>query len=770
MIFAIVFAALRFLCAEPVWQEGREREMNEQLVFTSSFVWNGGERPSVLAAASNPFRIRLNGRFAGYGPARGPERHFRLDVWPLEPIFGTNVIEIECAGYNCNSYYFQCQPSFLQAEVVCDGRSLVKTSDSIGSDVFAARRVARVKKVNRFTFQRMFAEVYEVPNHQTEPVALARQPGVTLLPRRSPRPATDLAEDFHPEEGGRFDYDASSPMPTHPDYNLVASDEYNMLGFSLDELEYNTWDVLTRIRYGKCADVHMSETGGYVLMAGDYLRFDSPCNRTGLVGLTVDCREPGELLVMFDEKLKDGKIDPRRNENANAVIWKFSQPGTYAVESLELCTGKYFQPLVRSGSFVISAPRLRLFRNALSRKAKFESSDVALNKIFAAAEETFAQNAVDAFTDCPSRERAGWLCDSFFTARSERLLCGESAVERQFLENFSIPESFDKLPKGMLPMCYPADSFVGKFIPSWGMFFVLELDEYARLRDGDRDLIAKLRPKVEALIGYLWTFRNSDGLLEKLPKWVFVEWSKANDFVQDISYPNNMVWASTLEAAARLYGRTDLAREAVRVREAIRRQSWTGEWFCDNAIRQADGLLKLSGECTETCQYYAFFFGVATPDLHPGLYRRLLTEFGPDREKRGLYPKIYKANAFIGNFLRLDWLSREGLDRQILDEMRGYFLYMADHTGTLWELVSDSASCCHGFESHVAVFIARNVVGLRSIDTNRRRIVFKPPTDLPLKFTEMRLPVNEGELHFSWKKDGGRIDASHVVPFGWTVE
>ena len=64
-----------------------------------------------------------------------------------------------------------------------------------------------------------------------------------------------------------------------------------------------------------------------------------------------------------------------------------------------------------------------------------------LQKIAAAAVESYRQNAVDLFTDCPSRERAGWLCDSFFTGRVEKLLTGQSLIERSFLENFLHEES-----------------------------------------------------------------------------------------------------------------------------------------------------------------------------------------------------------------------------------------------------------------------------------------------------------------------------------------
>ena len=87
------------------------------------------------------------------------------------------------------------------------------------------------------------------------------------------------------------------------------------------------------------------------------------------------------------------------------------------------------------------------------------------------------------------------------------------------------------------------------------------------------------------------------------------------------------------------------------------------------------------------------------------LWKRLRDEFGPDRTKQGLYPQIYPANAFIGNYLRLDVLFREGCFDQLLSEIKGYFLYMAERTGTLWENVHDGASCNHGFASHVAVWL-----------------------------------------------------------------
>ena len=167
-------------------------------------------------------------------------------------------------------------------------------------------------------------------------------------------------------------------------------------------------------------------------------------------------------------------------------------------------------------------------------------------------------------------------------------------------------------------MCYPADHPGGVFIPNWCMWFVIELDEYLR-RSGDRATVDALRPRMEKLIAYLKAFRNKDGLLERLPSWVFLEWSEANNLVQDVNYPSNMTWAEVLDCMDRLYDMPELSAEAKAVRETVRSQSWTGEWFCDNAVRRPDGTLKLSGKCTETCRK---IFG----DIK-GTHRKRISEF-----------------------------------------------------------------------------------------------------------------------------------------------
>lgn len=159
------------------------------------------------------------------------------------------------------------------------------------------------------------------------------------------------------------------------------------------------------------------------------------------------------------------------------------------------------------------------------------------------------------------------------------------------------------------------------------------------------------------------------------------------------------------KALCELYGDESLGKEADELRKVIREKSRIDQFFCDNSVYGDDGIARLSGEITETCQYYAFFTGVASKEEDGELWNIIVNDFGPDRAKTGKWEKIHPSNAFIGNYLRCDLLRMAGLNEKLDEDIRGYFDYMAQTTGTLWEHVNTSASCNHGFASHVLVWL-----------------------------------------------------------------
>lgn len=700
-----------FVQAKPVWAQGRETEQNLTLSFRAQIESYLVNKAWVRLAASCNYRLRVNGQFVAHGPAVAAHDFYRVDCIDIEPylVFGENIVAIEVAGYNRYNFYLLNQPSFLQAEVELDGSIVAAT----GHNFQAYDLKQRHQDAPAFTFQRQYAEQY------------------TLTPQ--------------------FDHWATLPSWAGADTVPLAVQPPKQL-------------IARHVPY-PCYTLHQADT-----IAPGVWQFD--CNYSGFLGIELEVSEPTQLRLGFDELLSGTDANGRPVVNHQRICWGQVEytlaPGHYCLESYEPYTMKYVDVHLASGAARVQRVWLRDYCGSGAERATFHCSDSATNILFEAARETYRQNAVDVFMDCPSRERAGWLCDSYFTARASASFTGETRVERNFLENFLLPDTFRHIAPGMLPMCYPSDHPDGNFIPNWAMWFVLELEEYHQ-RSGDQALVQRAKPRVYALIDFFKQYLNADGLLERLPRWVFVEWSPANSFVQDVNYPSNMLYARMLQAAGQLYHDPSLCAQAQQVRQVVCHQSFDGDFFVDNALRLPDGTLQPTRNRTETCQYYAMALGTATPQSHPQLWQRMLTEFGPVRMHTNAWSDVHVSNAFIGNYLRMEVLSMAGRAQQILDENREYYVPQALRTGTLWEWMDGTTSCNHGFASHIGHTLLRDILGLRSIDPCKRHVVlqFAPTT---LATCQGSVPVGQETIALDWTQHEGNLSATLNLPPGWTWE
>lgn len=696
-----------FKSAEPVFESGRENEMNVHLGFSAELPSDREAR--LVIAGSTTFTVFINGKFVHYGPARAARNMFRVENVPIGHLLTEekNVLTVHLTTYNCNTYHYPMAPGFLQAEVIGRGDTvLAATKETGGVDCW--RLSGLLQKVPRYSFQRGFSESYVLTPEKAafdldpkcagyEKAVLKRQQDKIFLDRVIPLPDFDRVGDGTLISRGTVK--KGSPDRSYRCREHVPSSSF--FCYPMESCECIAMDdYLSLVRQDPAP---CRESGPWKLRADTYGILSFSAEQTGLISLDLTVESDCELYLAFDEILQDGKLNAIRNGTCNVIKYRLSR-GDYTLVTSEPYSLKYLELTAAGADICVrSAEIIRVGYPEV--RTELLTTDPSEQKIFRAAVESFRQNTFDVFMDCPGRERAGWLCDSFFTARVEYALTGNSTVEKVFLENFLDAESFPFLPEGMLPMCYPADHTDGNFIPNWAMWYVLELREYLS-RSQDRALIDRARPRVLSLIDYFEAYKNADGLLEKLDSWIFVEWSRANDLVRDVNYPTNALYAEMLDAASQLYGIKKYHEEADRIRAYIRSHAKIGMFYCDNSVRD-EGTLRLSGECTEVCQYYMFYFGVATPASDPELWDALRNDFGPDRAEKGLFPKIHQANSFIGNYLRLDYLLNQGFSEQVLSEIKGYFSCMAETTGTLWEHTSPSASCNHGFASHVAVWLLK---------------------------------------------------------------
>lgn len=697
------------LPGQPIWLLESAGEMNVTL---RALVRVPATARSVALAANNLYRIWCDGRFLGHGPARTAPGFARVDHWPLPPAGRrrSRTLAFEVVGYQVPSFYTLNTPPFLWAEVRGPRRALAWTDTEGRGGFVCARDPHRVQAVERYSYQRTFIEGYQFDANphrwRVDPAAILAAPLVAvdpprLLRRRAPLPHLQKVGVSKITCEGRVVLTRAKPLGR---LRFIHDLGGASRGFPLSHIAWSVFEAWRRLEFpaDPPSGPRTLPRPGLRLAAKQWMRGELSRTQTGFIGLRLEVRQPSRVLLIFADLPDDHGGLNRHRRDAVDAIWLDLAPGPIDFESFEPYTWRYLQVAVLHGECQLRRIYLRTMQ-APPVAAPPSRGSAGLRAIDAAAVASYRQNTVDVFMDCPSRERAGWLCDSFFTARAEHALTGANPVESDFLENFALPVSFPDLPAGMVPMCYPADVLKGEYIPNWALWYILQLADYRR-RGGERSIIKASLPRVRHLLAWFAVYENSDGLLERLPGWVFVEWSRANDLVQDVNYPTNMLYAAALDAAARLLRAPAWRAKAAAIRRAVHEQSWDGQAFRDHALRSRHGRLAVQSAITETCQYYALTFGLAAPRTHRALWHELRDNYGPlapSADSSSWSP----AAAFMGQLLRMELLIKHGEAARARREILAYYGPQAAATGTLWEHNDAHASTNHGFTSYVAVLL-----------------------------------------------------------------
>ncbi|MBE6703219.1 MAG: hypothetical protein E7585_07410 [Ruminococcaceae bacterium] len=685
-----------FQKAKPVWIEGLEREMNLAAVF--EYEAGDLQNAELRITAAIFYRLFVNDTFVAFGPARTAQGYARVDRLPLCAYSSGrhNRIRVEVASYYCKSLSTCLQPGFLCAELCQNGTVIAYT----GKDFTGRVLTQKEQLVERFSIQRHFGEIWDLtkPSAAEMPVAVSDQSPV-FLPRVAPYPHYEDVWQSHAAARGTFAFDENLPCREQRySWKEIPAHWGRFEESQISRKPYRWVQKQAQTVLEKKPPLPLD------LKEGEYAVFDFNQIECGFLQLSLLAAKQSDVVVAFSEYCEGDTFSFTRMNCQNVVEFILPEGYEDTVRTFEPYTMRFAMVMVKKGEARLQGFGVKTFEREMRGAKQVTFKEKTHADIYRGALRTFAHNAVDLYSDCPSRERAGWLCDSYFTATAEHHFFGKVPVEDAFLENYRLCKD-PLLPEGMLPMCYPADvrpepDGTGHHIPQWCMWYVLEVKEYLTERNKAADP-ALFRPTVEGIIGYFAKFENSDGLLEDLPSWNFVEWSDANSWTKNVNYPTNFLYAAVLLAAYELYGDTTLAQKARRIQKQTAALSFDGELFTDNAERDESGVLHNTGNTSEAGQYYAILFGNIDPDAPQyAKWRAHLLSGCKNVAQSGR--RFVPVNAFIGLYLRLKTLLQLEQYRLLLDEVGDFFGGMVAKTGTLWEYREMKGSFDHGFASYAA--------------------------------------------------------------------
>lgn len=667
--------------------ENMENKLNKDQVRKIDFVWGKiSEEKNVrlsfkldikkscdtlVVYAVDFFRVFVDGKFVAYGPERAPSGYTKAKT--ISVLNAQNIsIEVESYGVSC--YACDYQTPFFGAILLNNDKMVYETTD------FSCwKECHNMKGMPRFSMQRGFVEGYDLSRLETEKVQ-------TVFVK---------APNIMAEMGEVCDYNGE-------DFRCLREGEF--CGF--EHVNIPEWTLrpenLPKVKDFDVEKDFLKETKtGY-----RFVDFMLEKERTGFLSLQIEALESATLFAVMDEILLNGEWTFRRSNCNDLIVIKVPK-GKHSVLSFEPYALKHLK-IIFKGKIQVNAKIIKLENNRISDLKLV--GDRQLSEIFEAAKNTFCQNALDIYMDCPGRERAGWLCDSYFMAKSEELFIGNNDIERQFILNFLHAKS----PEGtenMLPMCFPAKQRKGLYIPNWSLWFILQWAEYLKKTE-DYKFANEFKDKIYQLVKFFDKYINEYGLLENLDGWIFVEWSICNDvaYRTGVNFPTNILYAEVLKKVGQLYGDQEFVCRGNNIREQILKMSYNGEFFTDNAIRINGKLSRCDDHISETCQYYMLFFGL---NPTPKFSEKMKQNFGPFRTDG--YAQIGKSNMFIGYYLRFFWLCEEKEYQRVVKEIKFSLQNMVKQTGTLWEHCEPQASCNHGFSSVTAVLLLRCLFGYKGI-------------------------------------------------------
>lgn len=394
---------------------------------------------------------------------------------------------------------------------------------------------------------------------------------------------------------------------------------------------------------------------------------------------------------------------------------------------------------------------------------RFVSSDPTLNRIRDLVRWAQRSNMVSILTDCPHREKLGWLEQNHLNGPALRY---EWRLDRLAAKNMrDMAEA--QTPEGLIPNIAPEYTvFKGNYraAAEWGASFILvPWQQY--LFTGDDSLLREHYPAMVRYFAYLESRAAGGVLAEGLGDWYDVTLEKpgrANltpgPITATAHYFQN---AEIMAKVAALLGRADEA-EKYRARAAEIRSVFNREFFKPDAP-------ELYGTGSQTSLTLPLALGLAEPERREAVLAALLREI----ETRGHFSTGAVGTRYL--FRTLTDAGRADLVyRTIINpEVPGYARQIREGATALAESWGawTGASQNHFFLGFVTEWFYRDLAGLAPDEEapGFKHTIIRPHPVPGLEWVEAEHESAHGRVAVRWEQRAGRFRLSATVPANMTA-
>ncbi len=742
------------------------------------------ENATAYIAADTFYRMWVNGQLVMHGPARSSHGKATVDAVDVGRRFtqGRNTLMIEVLhGVHPFEALAQAPGLLCELEATMGGQKTILAATDATWE--ASEITAWSRKSLKFNFQRGWTEQFDARRtleEKSQPAIVLGKvgtaPWLKVEPRDIPLPAP-LAE-VRPVSVVAVQRGDGYAADFHgPETRIEPKDEWDQRSEWFRRL--HTEHLAVDPAAAKNPQGLTQDGQGDAVLQGDGagMSYDFGRGYVGFVGFEVTGKAGQVIEVVWNDRLSgDGAVRPCAQTGRNALQFTL-RDGRQSFLAFMPQFARYLR-ISQRGPGEVAVQRLALteFRFAAEPKGDFVSSDEQLNRIYQAARWTAALNTLDSYMDCPHRERnAMYGVEGYWMQKAVYPLFGDTSVSRrsilQAVDNLTDPEGTAG-PPDLVHIAYPMHlKFFNTVIPTQPLFWVLHAGLYERC-SGDTELIRTLLPAIRHNLAAMDGWRNSDGLLESIPSWMFFDYADIR--TDGASVTLNGVYARTLDEAARLErlageatSADAFAKQAQQVRDSLNRLCTGDTFYPDVLARDPQQKLVPSPEASETTQYFVLWGGVPSPLRQQRMWQALRDDFLPTPLER-VQPIRGLTRAGLYPFLqRLEVAARLGDHAALVRDTKAMFLPMVDSPpGTLWEDPMAGIALCHSIACGVGGILTEELLGIRL----GLPLKIAPHNGGTLQSCRGFITTSKGPVQVAWQLQKDRYQLQASLPKEVTAE
>lgn len=392
-----------------------------------------------------------------------------------------------------------------------------------------------------------------------------------------------------------------------------------------------------------------------------------------------------------------------------------------------------------------------------------ETSDESMGDIWDISLRSLRRCMHETYEDCPFFEQLQYAMDTRSQILYTYAVSADDRLARKAMDDFHRSLRYD----GLVNCCYP--SYESNVIPGFSLYYVLMIHDHM-MYFGDKALVRRYLPTVEAIFGFFSRAIGENGLIKKIggplfggSYWSFIDWTKEWNGTMGVPSATNQ-GAITMESLlfayvltygaemAEFIGRDELAREyrdlSQQLKQAVRTHC-TGK---NGLLQDGPGIEEYSQHCQ--------VFAVLSDTVEGGEARRLMELALRDES-------LAKCSVAMAYYL-FRAVEKVGLYAETESLWEPWREMLRQNLTTCVEDPVAARSDCHAWGALILYELPSVTLGVRPIKPGFEEIEISPCAG-HLDWARGEVITPKGLVKVVWAKSDNGIKLEYSVPDGVKV-